>query len=94
MIHGIRQVFADWQIIAAWVIFLASYFVFAFGRLPGTKIDRPAMAVVGASLMFVFRILTPKTAIASVDFGTLGAALCHDADRCQPASGRLLRLGR
>jgi len=71
MIHGIRQVFADWQIIAAWVIFLASYFVFAFGRLPGTRIDRPAMAVVGASLMFVFRILTPKTAIASVDFGTL-----------------------
>ena len=68
---GLNHVFADWQIIAAWIIFLASYFVFAFGRLPGTKIDRPAMAVVGAVLMFVFRILTPKTAIESVDFGTL-----------------------
>jgi Na+/H+ antiporter NhaD/arsenite permease-like protein len=67
----VRHVFADWQIIAAWIIFLASYFVFAFGRLPGTKVDRPAMAVVGAVLMFVFRILTPKTAIDSVDFGTL-----------------------
>jgi Na+/H+ antiporter NhaD/arsenite permease-like protein len=67
----IRHVLADWQIIAAWIIFLASYFVFAFGRLPGTKIDRPAMAVVGAVLMFVFRILTPQTAIGSVDFGTL-----------------------
>jgi Na+/H+ antiporter NhaD/arsenite permease-like protein len=67
----IRHVLADWQIIAAWIVFLASYFVFAFGRLPGTKIDRPAMAVVGAVLMFVFRILTPQTAIESVDFGTL-----------------------
>jgi len=67
----IRHVFADWQIIAAWIVFLASYFVFAFGRLPGTKIDRPAMAVVGAVLMFVFRIVSPKTAIDSVDFGTL-----------------------
>jgi Na+/H+ antiporter NhaD/arsenite permease-like protein len=69
--NAIRYVLADWQIIAAWIVFLASYFVFAFGRLPGTKIDRPAMAVVGAVLMFVFRILLPKTAIESVDFGTL-----------------------
>jgi Na+/H+ antiporter NhaD/arsenite permease-like protein len=29
------------------------------------------MAMVGAVLMFVFRILTPKNAIESVDFGTL-----------------------
>jgi Na+/H+ antiporter NhaD/arsenite permease-like protein len=71
MLTGIRHVLADWQIIAAWAIFLASYFVFAFGRLPGTRIDRPAMAVVGAVLMFVFRILTPQTAIASIDFSTL-----------------------
>lgn len=71
MITEFRQAFADWQIAAAWTIFLASYFVFAFGRFPGTKIDRPAMAVVGAVLMFVFRILTPKNAIESVEFGTL-----------------------
>jgi Na+/H+ antiporter NhaD/arsenite permease-like protein len=71
MTLDIRHVLGDWQIVAAWIIFLASYFVFAFGRLPGTKIDRPAMAVVGAVLMFVFRILSPKTAIESVDFGTL-----------------------
>ncbi len=69
--NAIRYVLADWQIVAAWIIFLASYFVFAFGRFPGTKIDRPAMAVVGAVLMFVFRILSPSTAISSVDFGTL-----------------------
>jgi Na+/H+ antiporter NhaD/arsenite permease-like protein len=66
-----RHALAYWQLIAAWTIFLASYFVFAFGRLPGTKIDRPAMAVVGAVLMFVCRILSPQSAIQSIDFGTL-----------------------
>ena len=71
MITDLRHALADWQIAAAWIIFLASYFVFAFGRFPGTKIDRPAMAVVGAVLMFVFRILSPRNAIDSVDFGTL-----------------------
>ncbi len=60
-----------WQLISAWVIFLASYLVFAIGRLPGTRIDRPAMAVIGATLMFVFGVLTPKQAIASIDFVTL-----------------------
>jgi Na+/H+ antiporter NhaD/arsenite permease-like protein len=55
----------------AWAIFLVSYFVFAVGRLPGTKIDRPAMAVIGAVLMFVCRVLTPSQALASIDFATL-----------------------
>jgi Na+/H+ antiporter NhaD/arsenite permease-like protein len=71
MITDLRHALADWQIATAWIIFLASYFVFAFGRFPGTRIDRPAMAVVGAVLMFVFRILSPTNAIDSVDFGTL-----------------------
>jgi Na+/H+ antiporter NhaD/arsenite permease-like protein len=71
MMIELRQAFADWQIAAAGTVFLASYFVFAFGRYPGTKIDRPAMAMVDAVLMFVFRILTPKNAIERVDFGTL-----------------------
>lgn len=48
MINGIRHALEHWQIIAAWTIFLASYFVFAFGRLPATRIDRTAMAVIGA----------------------------------------------
>jgi Na+/H+ antiporter NhaD/arsenite permease-like protein len=62
---------SQWHIIIAWLIFLASYLVFAIGRLPGTKIDRPAMAVIGAVLMFAFGVLGPKQAIASVDFATL-----------------------
>ena len=71
MTDGIRHALEHWQSAAAWVIFLASYIVFAFGRFPLTKIDRPAMAVVGAVLMFVCRILSPQSAIASIDFGTL-----------------------
>ena len=71
MIADIRDALAHWQIIAAWTIFLASYFVFAFGRLPATRIDRTAMAVIGAVTMFVFGILSPHTAIESVDFNTL-----------------------
>jgi Na+/H+ antiporter NhaD/arsenite permease-like protein len=71
MFDGIRHALTHWQIIAAWTIFLASYFVFAFGRLPATRIDRTAMAVIGAVMMFVFRILSPQSAIESVDFNTL-----------------------
>ena len=62
---------SHFHIDAAWSIFLASYFVFAFGRLPGTSIDRPAMAVVGAVAMFGFRVLSPQNAVASIDFPTL-----------------------
>jgi Na+/H+ antiporter NhaD/arsenite permease-like protein len=71
MSSAIWQTLSHWHIVVAWTIFLASYLVFAIGRLPGTKIDRPAMAVIGAVLMFVFGVLGSKQAIASVDFATL-----------------------
>src|SRR5208282_320193 len=71
MIHTIGHTLSHFHIVVAWLIFLASYLVFAIGHLPGTKIDRPAMAVIGAVCMFVFGVLTPKTAIESIDFGTL-----------------------
>ena len=71
MSSAMGQTLSHWHIVVAWAIFLASYLVFAIGRLPGTKIDRPAMAVIGAVLMFVFGGLAPKQAIASIDFATL-----------------------
>ena len=61
----------EFRITAAFIIFLVSYAVFALGRLPGTKIDRPAMAVIGAVLMFACGILSPATALESIDFSTL-----------------------
>jgi Na+/H+ antiporter NhaD/arsenite permease-like protein len=71
MISALDHTLSHWHIVSAWVIFLASYLVFAIGRLPGTKIDRPAMAVIGAVAMFAFGVLGPKQAIASIDFTTL-----------------------
>ena len=63
--------FSDTQLIVAYVIFFASYLVFAIGRFPGTKIDRPAAAIIGAALMFAFRIISPEMAMRSIDFATI-----------------------
>jgi len=71
MIHTLGHTLSHFHIVVAWLIFLASYLVFAIGRLPGTKIDRPAMAVIGATSMFVFGVLAPKQALDSIDFATL-----------------------
>jgi Na+/H+ antiporter NhaD/arsenite permease-like protein len=61
----------DARIAAAYAIFFASYLVFALGKFPGTKIDRPGAAIIGAVLMFAFRILQPRDAIHFIDFSTL-----------------------
>jgi Na+/H+ antiporter NhaD/arsenite permease-like protein len=61
----------DLRLAAAYVIFLSSYLVFAIGRFPGTRINRTAMAVIGAALMFAFRFITPAQGIQSIDYATL-----------------------
>lgn len=61
----------DTSLAIAWAIFIASYLAFALGRFPGTKIDRPAMAIIGAALMFGFRILSPPQGMRSIDFPTI-----------------------
>jgi Na+/H+ antiporter NhaD/arsenite permease-like protein len=71
MTSAVGHALSSWHVVVAWTIFLASYLVFAIGRLPGTRIDRPAMAVIGAVLLFVFGVLGPKSAIESIDFTTL-----------------------
>jgi Na+/H+ antiporter NhaD/arsenite permease-like protein len=71
MTSAIGSTLSHGHIVVAWTIFLTCYLVFAIGRLPGTKIDRPAMAVIGAVLMFVFGVLAPRQAVESIDFTTL-----------------------
>ena len=61
----------DWHITAAWIIFLVSYLVFALGKFPGLKIDRPGMAIIGAVLMVAFRIVPATEALRFIDFGTI-----------------------
>ena len=62
---------ADWQVAAGYAVFAVSYFVFALGKLPGMKIDRPGMAIIGAVLMVAFRIVPAADALRFIDFGTL-----------------------
>ena len=62
---------SDARIVAAYVIFLASYLVFALGKFPGLKIDRPGAAIIGAVGMVAFRIVQPSQALRFIDFGTI-----------------------
>jgi Na+/H+ antiporter NhaD/arsenite permease-like protein len=63
--------FSEAHIVAGYLIFLASYLVFAIGKFPGWKIDRPGMAIIGAVLMFAFRILGPGDALRYINFATI-----------------------
>jgi Na+/H+ antiporter NhaD/arsenite permease-like protein len=57
--------------LAAYAIFFASYVVFALGKFPGMKIDRPGAAIIGAVLMVAFRAVRPGDALHFIDFGTI-----------------------
>jgi Na+/H+ antiporter NhaD/arsenite permease-like protein len=58
-------------VIAAVCIFLGTYLVLALGRLPGFRVDRTGAAVIGASLMIAFNVLTLEDAYASIDHNAI-----------------------
>src|SRR5206468_3414456 len=62
---------SDLKVFAAYSVFLASYLVFALGKFPGMKIDRPGAAIIGAVLMLAFGIIPPQDALRCIDFGTI-----------------------
>jgi Na+/H+ antiporter NhaD/arsenite permease-like protein len=62
---------SDARILAAYVIFLASYVVFALGKFPGLKIDRTGAATIGAVGMVAFRIVQPGEAVRYINFQTI-----------------------
>ncbi len=64
-------ILSDARILAAYIIFFGSYFVFALGKFPGMKIDRPGAAIIGAVLMVALRIMRAKEALAAIDFATI-----------------------
>jgi Na+/H+ antiporter NhaD/arsenite permease-like protein len=45
--------------------------MFALGKFPGLKIDRPGAAIIGAVAMFAAQILHPAEALRFIDFSTL-----------------------
>jgi Na+/H+ antiporter NhaD/arsenite permease-like protein len=59
------------RILAAYLIFFGSYVVFALGKFPWMKIDRPGAAIIGAVLMVAFRIVGAPEALASIDVVTI-----------------------
>lgn len=59
------------RIVAAYVIFIASYLVFALGKFPGLKIDRPGAAIIGAVGMVAFGIVRPAATLGFIDFSTI-----------------------
>lgn len=70
--HELRAIpVPDVNLIAAYSIFIASYFVFALGKFPGLKIDRPGAAIIGAVAMVAFRIVPANEALHFIDFSTL-----------------------
>lgn len=71
MVAGVNGPLAEWQVAMGYSVFIVSYFVFALGKFPGMKIDRPGMAIIGAVLMVAFRIVHASEALHFIDFSTL-----------------------
>ncbi len=57
----------------SWIVFALTYLGLAIGRVPGTRMDRAAIALVGATLMLGLGVLTLREAVAadSIDYETL-----------------------
>jgi len=57
--------------LAALLIFLGTYLVLAIGRLPGFRVDRTGSAIIGATLMVAFNVLTLQEATAAINWDTI-----------------------
>jgi Na+/H+ antiporter NhaD/arsenite permease-like protein len=71
MTHLSPATLSEARIVAAYVIFIGSYLVFALGKFPGLKIDRPGAAIIGAVGMVAFRIVEPADTLHFIDFSTI-----------------------
>ncbi|HEV2297646.1 MAG TPA: anion transporter [Candidatus Acidoferrales bacterium] len=62
---------SDLATIGTYSVFIASYVVFALGKFPGLKIDRPGAAIIGAVLMFTTGAVRAHNALYLIHFGTV-----------------------
>ena len=62
---------SEFAIIATYSVFLASYVVFALGKFPGMKIDRPGAAIIGAVLMFMTGAVRVENSLRLIHFSTI-----------------------
>jgi len=58
-------------LLPAILIFAATYLVLAVGRIPFLRVDRTGAAIVGASLMLAFNVLTVPEAYAAINYDTI-----------------------
>ena len=59
------------RLLAAILIFAATYLVLAIGRFPGLRLDRTGATVVGASLMLACNVLTVEEGYAAINYDTI-----------------------
>src|SRR6185437_4719634 len=57
------------------LIFVATYFVVAIGRLPGFRLDRAGAALIGAALMVAVGALSADEAFRAIDLDTIALLL-------------------
>jgi len=62
---------SELAVLGTYSVFIASYVVFALGKFPGMKIDRPGAAIVGAVLMFALGAICAQDALHFIHFGTV-----------------------
>jgi len=62
---------SEFATIATYSVFVASYVVFALGKFPGMKIDRPGAAIIGAVLMFMTGAVRVENSLRLIHFGTI-----------------------
>jgi hypothetical protein len=58
-------------LLAATLIFAATYLTLAVGRIPYLRVDRTGAAIIGASLMLAFNVLTVEEAYAAITYDTI-----------------------
>ncbi|MEN3929480.1 anion transporter [Microvirga sp. W0021] len=61
----------DLQTIIAILVFVVTYTVIAIGKLPGYRIDRAGIALLGASLLVAFNVLSPEDVYKAINFDTI-----------------------
>lgn len=62
---------SEYALVAATVIFVATYVLISFRNLGRFPLDRPAVALLGGALMLVAGILTPAQALASINLDVI-----------------------
>ncbi len=65
----------DWRTIATFAVFALTYIGVALGRIPGFRIDRAGLALLGASLMIALGVLSLEEAFKAIDLDTIALLL-------------------